>query len=443
MARLAAALFAMLALATPAAAAHYAGAGLRAPANFRAFLLRANEEPGHSFARTPAFAWNPVAGAKRYELVLSISPLFRGNGIVWDDATLTTPVGAVPLALPWITGNPHSLYARARAIAANGSVGPWTESYGLEIRSDTIPKPLPESEPQRDPLQPLLPDRDERRRRARVLHLSPDFELHGQGGVARSCGAPALWRADEQAPGGLVRALEPGVRLVQPRLRHRAARQEQLRDHVRLARESSSADGGLLMVRRLGCLRPQRAVPRQRVHGPRLPQPGVREPCGRKPGLCTTLERHRPRLSGQHRQAGRRPDPESHARTGPRQACRRYGSVADGARPWRHVHPHADRRSRTSFVGLLHHHAARIVEYGRTVSNFDFGRRPVGRPLGQQLARGPVLLDRHSRPLAGYGAARHDRGPSGCSHHSADRASAGPADRVLGRRAGGGRLPAG
>ena len=143
MARLAAALFAMLALATPAAAAHYAGAGLRAPANFRAFLLRANEEPGHSFARTPAFAWSPVAGAKRYELVLSISPLFRGNGIVWDDATLTTPVGAVPLALPWITGNPHSLYARARAIAANGSVGPWTESYGLEIRSDTIPKPLP------------------------------------------------------------------------------------------------------------------------------------------------------------------------------------------------------------------------------------------------------------------------------------------------------------
>jgi hypothetical protein len=143
MARLAAALFAMLALATPAAAAHHAGAGLRAPANFRAFLLRANEEPGHSFARTPAFAWSPVAGAKRYELVLSLTQLFRGNGIVWDDATLTTPVGAVPLALPWITGNPHSLYARVRAIAANGSVGPWTQSYGFDIRSDTIPVPLP------------------------------------------------------------------------------------------------------------------------------------------------------------------------------------------------------------------------------------------------------------------------------------------------------------
>jgi hypothetical protein len=142
MARLAAALLAVLALAAPASASRTATAKLRSPSDFRAFLLRANEEPGHSFSRTPAFAWSPVVGAKKYELVLSISPLFRGNGIVWDDATLTTPVGTVPLALPWITGNPHSLYARVRAIGANGGVGPWTESYGFDIRSDTIPSPL-------------------------------------------------------------------------------------------------------------------------------------------------------------------------------------------------------------------------------------------------------------------------------------------------------------
>src|SRR4029079_11085769 len=143
MARRFAAPLAVLALAAPASAASSSAAKLRAPSNFRAFLLRASEQPGHSFARTPAFAWSPGAGAKKYELVLSISPLFRGNGIVWDDPSLTTPVGTVPLALPWITGNPHSLYARVRAIAANGAVGPWTASYGFDIRSDTVPTPLP------------------------------------------------------------------------------------------------------------------------------------------------------------------------------------------------------------------------------------------------------------------------------------------------------------
>jgi hypothetical protein len=143
MARLAAALLAVLALAAPASAASGSASKLRAPSNFRAFLLRASEQPGHSFPRTPAFAWGPVAGAKKYELVLSISPLFRGNGIVWDDPSLSTPVGTVPLALPWITGNPHSLYARVRAIAANGAVGPWTASYGFDIRSDAVPAPLP------------------------------------------------------------------------------------------------------------------------------------------------------------------------------------------------------------------------------------------------------------------------------------------------------------
>lgn len=142
MARLAAALLTMLALAMPASAAELSSSALRTPANFRAFLFRADESPGHEFARTPAFAWSPVPGAKRYELVLSISPLFRGNGIVWDDATLTTPVAAIPLALPWITGNPHSLYARVRAIGANGAVGRWTASYGIDIRSTEVPQPL-------------------------------------------------------------------------------------------------------------------------------------------------------------------------------------------------------------------------------------------------------------------------------------------------------------
>ena len=76
MARLAAAFLAVLALAAPADAAQRAGtrAALASPTNLKAFLLRANEQPTHVFSRTPSFAWNPVRGAKRYELVLATSP---------------------------------------------------------------------------------------------------------------------------------------------------------------------------------------------------------------------------------------------------------------------------------------------------------------------------------------------------------------------------------
>jgi hypothetical protein len=145
LARLATVVLAVLALAGSAQAAQRsaaAAATLRAPANFHAFLLRADEEPSTSFPRTPAFAWSPTAGAKRYELVLSTSPLFRGSGLIWDDATVTTPVGAVPIALPWITGNPHSLYARVRAIDAKGHVGPWTAPFGFDVRWQTVPGQL-------------------------------------------------------------------------------------------------------------------------------------------------------------------------------------------------------------------------------------------------------------------------------------------------------------
>ena len=37
------------------------------------------------------------------------------------------------LALPWITGNPHSLYARVRAIRAGGGTSPWSADYGFDV----------------------------------------------------------------------------------------------------------------------------------------------------------------------------------------------------------------------------------------------------------------------------------------------------------------------
>jgi hypothetical protein len=136
--RVAAVSLAVLALAGGAHAAvrtpaHAATAKLAAPGSLHAFL------PGFpngttSFPRTPAFAWNPVRGAARYELVLSTDPAFSGNSIAWDDSTVNSPVAAVPISLPWITGTPHSLYARVRGIATNGAVGPWSRSFGFDMR---------------------------------------------------------------------------------------------------------------------------------------------------------------------------------------------------------------------------------------------------------------------------------------------------------------------
>jgi hypothetical protein len=115
---------------------------MTAPGKLHAFLLRSNETPANVFSRTPAFAWTPVRGAQRYEFLLSTTPLFTSSGLVWDDTTLTSPAAAVPVTLPWITGNPYSLYARVRAIAANGAVGPWSTSFGFNMQWSAVPTQL-------------------------------------------------------------------------------------------------------------------------------------------------------------------------------------------------------------------------------------------------------------------------------------------------------------
>jgi hypothetical protein len=142
MARLAAALLTVLALAGSADAARQASAKLRAPTGLRAFLLRPNEAETHLFSRTPAFAWNPVRGAKTYQFVLSTSPLFAGSGLVWNNSTLTSPAASIPVTLPWITGEPYSLYARVRAIGPKGEIGAWSTSYGFNMRWSNVPQPM-------------------------------------------------------------------------------------------------------------------------------------------------------------------------------------------------------------------------------------------------------------------------------------------------------------
>ncbi|MGH3007816.1 MAG: hypothetical protein ACRDLM_00200 [Gaiellaceae bacterium] len=113
-----------------------------APTGLHGFLLMASERSTTVFHRTPSFAWKPVRGADHYELQLSTSSTFRENGILYDDTTVLTPVAAPTLTLPWITGSPHSLYARVRAIFAGGKASPWGKPFGFDVVPPAAPTQL-------------------------------------------------------------------------------------------------------------------------------------------------------------------------------------------------------------------------------------------------------------------------------------------------------------
>jgi hypothetical protein len=136
-ARLTAALVAALAVALPAGPALAA----RAPQGLHAFTLRANEPVTHTFARTPSFAWNPVPGARTYTFELSTSKTFGDSGIVWSTKGLKSPAVSVPISLPWMTGNPYSLYAHVRAVTRRGSTA-WSAPFGFNMRWSAVPAPI-------------------------------------------------------------------------------------------------------------------------------------------------------------------------------------------------------------------------------------------------------------------------------------------------------------
>ncbi len=119
-----------------------ASAATPAPAGLHGFLLTANEPATTTFHRTPSFAWKPVPGADHYELQLSTSSAFRDNGVLYDNRGLVTPVAAPSLTLPWITGSPHSLYARVRAIFGGGGASPWSAPYGFDVVPPAAPAQL-------------------------------------------------------------------------------------------------------------------------------------------------------------------------------------------------------------------------------------------------------------------------------------------------------------
>ena len=140
--------FAVLALGVFAPAAS-AAKPLPGPKGLKAFLLRVDESEAiynRTFPRTPAFAWRAVPRAKRYEFELSTSKTFSEGAVVWSSATakvdVPTPAISPGVSLPWITGNPYSLYARVRAIAANGKDGVWSAPFGFNMRWRNKPAPL-------------------------------------------------------------------------------------------------------------------------------------------------------------------------------------------------------------------------------------------------------------------------------------------------------------
>jgi hypothetical protein len=129
---------ACLAVLVLAPAAGAKPAQVAAPAHLHGFLLRTDEPADTSFPRTPAFAWNPVAGAVRYQFQLATSSSFRENAIVYSAKGLTTPVAAPTTTLPWIN---DMLHARVRAITSD-TVTPWSAPFNFDVEPDAVPKPL-------------------------------------------------------------------------------------------------------------------------------------------------------------------------------------------------------------------------------------------------------------------------------------------------------------
>src|SRR3954462_962330 len=136
-------LFTLLAVAAAVAVPSAGSALIAAPTGVHAFLLRADEPQTDAFPRTPAFAWTPFEGARSYDFELSTSKTFDESSVVWSTSSrskpLQGPMLAIPLALPWMTGNPYALYAHVRAHTA-AAVSRWSRPFGFNMSWKTLPE---------------------------------------------------------------------------------------------------------------------------------------------------------------------------------------------------------------------------------------------------------------------------------------------------------------
>jgi hypothetical protein len=133
----------------PAAIATGSGSAPAAPTGLQTFLRMPSEQPRAtadavipSYSRTPAFAWTPVRGANGYQFELSTSNGFTAqNALIWSAKT-KAPAASVPLALPWITGEPASMYWRVRAVGPGG-ISSWSAPSAFNMRWTDKPQQLP------------------------------------------------------------------------------------------------------------------------------------------------------------------------------------------------------------------------------------------------------------------------------------------------------------
>ncbi|MFL5962991.1 MAG: hypothetical protein ACJ757_08895 [Gaiellaceae bacterium] len=118
-------------------------APLAAPKGLHGFVYRANEQPvARSYTQLPAFAWEPVRGAARYEIQLATSGTFAESTMLVDDSKVDTPVTSLQRQVPWMTGRPYALWVRVRAL--NGSrVSRWSTPFGFNTSWKEIPSQLP------------------------------------------------------------------------------------------------------------------------------------------------------------------------------------------------------------------------------------------------------------------------------------------------------------
>jgi hypothetical protein len=119
-----------------------------APSGLRAFLLRADEPIAHEYSRTPSFAWTPVAERDgHYQFQLATSPTFADSSLVFIDTKVPFPAETIPRQLPWITGDPHGLWAQVRWVSDNGAKATkWSVPFSFDLQWSSVPQQLPAPE---------------------------------------------------------------------------------------------------------------------------------------------------------------------------------------------------------------------------------------------------------------------------------------------------------
>jgi hypothetical protein len=108
------------------------------PTGLHGFVGLANElaPDDHTYTEVPAFAWNPIKGATKYQIQLATGADFTDSKLL-ANSTVQTPVTSLQIQLPWMTGpaNSYALWARVRATVGTRDTE-WSRPFGFNTASD-------------------------------------------------------------------------------------------------------------------------------------------------------------------------------------------------------------------------------------------------------------------------------------------------------------------